>query len=202
MTSTYISPQQARAKVTEQKFLDALQALLKDKAFHLVTIDEVAHKAKLTRSAFLKRFGTKNQALQVLYERYCIKVSAAMTEISQSLQSCADANEACYQISKRAEALQLGDFAANRAMHELFMQELVIASQTKTLFLQCCALMKEIQTRWMPAGTGSSTGVYAAAQLMLTINYNHVLKAMPGLPRDTETRHRMIANIVCTALHY
>lgn len=202
MSAHYISPQQARARVTEQKFLEALEELLKEKSLNALTIDEIALQAKLTRSAFLKRFGTKNQALLVLYERYCTKVSAAMHEISAGLDDCADAAEACYRISKRAEALQLLDFAANRAMHELFMQELVIASQTKALFLQCCALMKEIQTRWSPTGTGSSTGVYAAAQLMLTINYNHVLKAMPGLPRDTETRHRMIAHIVCTALHY
>lgn len=202
MTSTYTSPQQARAKITEQKFLDALQELLKDKAFQLLTIDEVAHKAKLTRSAFLKRFGSKNQALMVLYERYCSKVSAAMTEISQSLHNCGDANEACYQISKRAEALQLGDFAANRAMHELFMQELSIAPQTKALYLQCCGLMQEIQKRFLPAGTGTPTGAFAAAQLILTINYNHVLKAMPGLPRDPETRHRMIAKLVSTSLHY
>lgn len=202
MTATYISPQQARAKITEQKFLDALQDLLKDKSLNLLTIDEIAEKAKLTRSAFLKRFGSKNQALLVLYERYCSRVIVAMAEISAGLDSCADAAEACYRISKRAEALQQADFAANRAMHELFMQELTIAPQTKALFSQCCTLMKEVQTRLLPACTGTSTGVFSAAQLIFTLNYNHVLKAMPGLPRNPETRHRMIANLVSTALRY
>lgn len=202
MTSPYLSPQQARAKITEQKFLDALQELLKHKSLNLLTIDEIAIQAKLTRSAFLKRFGSKNQALLLLYERYCNKVSIAMAEISADLDDCVDAAEACYRISKRAEALQLTDFSANRAMHELFMQDLVIASQTKALYLQCCALMKEVQARLPLHNNGTSTGVFAAAQLILTINYNHVLKAMPGLPRDYETRHRMIAAIVITALRH
>jgi AcrR family transcriptional regulator len=200
MTAIYIGPKQARAKITEQKFLDALQALLMVKSLSLLTIDEIADQAKLTRSAFLKRFGTKNQALLVLYERYCNKVMVAIEEIAANLDECKDAVEACYRISKRAEALQLADFSANRAMHELFMEQLVIAPQTKALFTQCCVLMKEVQTRLLPPCTGTTTGVFAAAQLLFTINYNHVLKAMPGLPRDPETRHRMIANIVSAAL--
>lgn len=202
MTATYTCPQQTRSKVTEQKFLDALQDLLQDKSLNLLTIDEIALKARLTRSAFLKRFGTKHQALLVLYERYCSKVTVAMAEISAGLNDCKDATEACYRISKRAEALQLADFAANRAMHEMFMEKLAIAPQTKALFSQCCELMKEVQTHLLPPGAGTSTGVFAAAQLIFTINYNHVLKAMPGLPRDPETRHRMIATIVSKALHF
>jgi AcrR family transcriptional regulator len=200
MTAIYIGPKQARSKITEQKFLDALQELLMVKSLSLLTIDEIADQAKLTRSAFLKRFGTKNQALMVLYERYCNKVMVAIEELAANLDECKDAVEACYRISKRAEALQLADFSANRAMHELFSEQLVIAPQTKALFTQCCVLMKEVQTCLLPPSTGTSTGVFAATQLLFTINYNHVLKAMPGLPRDPETRHRMIANIVSTAL--
>jgi len=202
MTASYIGPKQARAKITEQKFLDALQELLMVKSLSLLTIDEIAVQANLTRSAFLKRFGTKNQALLVLYERYCSKVLVAMDDISAGLDECEDDIEACYRISKRAEALQLADFSANRAMHELFMEQLVIAPQTKALFTQCCVLMKEVQTRLLPPCTGTTTGVFAAAQLLFTINYNHVLKAMPGLPRDPETRHRMIASIVSAALRH
>lgn len=200
MSANYICPKQTRAKITEQKFLDALHELLKEKSLSLLTIDEIAVQAKLTRSAFLKRFGTKNNALLLLYERFCCKVLVAMNEISAGLDQCEDAIEACYRISKQAEALQLADFSANRAMHELFMEQLVIAPPTKALFTQCCVLMKEVQTRLLPPSTGTTTGVFAAAQLLFTINYNHVLKAMPGLPRDPETRHRMIANIVSTAL--
>lgn len=202
MTVSYSTPQQARAKTTEQKFLDTLNELLQHKSLGLLTVDEIAEKAGLTRSAFLKRFGSKKQALLVLYGRYCDKVVAAMTAVSNEMQSFANAFEACYRISTDAERLQTADFSANRAMHELFMEELDAHPQTKALFMHCCHLMRQIQQVHLPQGTGTDVGAYAAAQLIFTINYNHVLKAMPGLPRDWATRHRMIATIVSDALEF
>ena len=200
MTDLYIAPRQARAFTTEQKFLDALDALLCEKSLGLLTVDEIAQKAQLTRSAFLKRFGSKKQALLILYQRYCRKVIASMREIANELPDCIDAMDACYRVSQRAELLQRTDFSANRAMHELFMEELTVAPLTKDIFRECVTLMQKIQTRFLPQG--SRVGTYAAAQLIFTINYNHVLKAMPGLPREGTTRHRMIATLVCESLKF
>ncbi len=70
-----------------------------------LTIDEIAEKTQLIRGAFLKRFGTKKQALLILYERYCEKVSAGMSNIALHLSQNANAAEVCYGMSKRAEAL-------------------------------------------------------------------------------------------------
>lgn len=202
MKPPYKSPLQSRALVTEQRFLDAMRELLQHSSLNLLTIDDIAAKAGLTRSAFLKRFGTKEQALLVLYSRYCVKVLDAMAEVAKDMHTFENAFEACRRISTDAERLQTEDFAANRAMHELFMKKLQIHPQTQGLFKQCCELMKHIQRVHLPPGTGSNVGAYAGAQLIFTLNYNHVLKAMPGLPRDAQTRHHMVATLVKQALEY
>lgn len=202
MRPAYKAPLQNRALTTEQRFLDAMGELLEHKSLGLLTIDDIAAKAGLTRSAFLKRFGSKSQALLVLYGRYCDKVLMAMAEVAKDMHSFENAFEVCCRVSTDAEQLQTADFAANRAMHEMFMETLQVHPLTKGLFKQCCELMKHIQRVHLPPGTGTDAGAYAAAQLIFTINYNHVLKAMPGLPRDPQTRHQMIASLVKQALEY
>ena len=202
MKPAYKAPLQNRALTTEQRFLDAMCELLQQSSLNLLTIDDIAAKAGLTRSAFLKRFGAKNQALLVLYGRYCDKVLIAMAEVAKDMHSFENAFEACRRVSMDAEKLQAADFAANRGMHEMFMETLQVHPLTKGLFKQCCELMKEIQRVHLTPGKGSDAGAYAAAQLIFTINYNHVLKAMPGLPRDPETRHKIIAQLTAHALEY
>ena len=200
MVDIYKKPLQARAIATEQRFLDALHDLLQDKSLGQLTIDEIAERAHLTRSAFLKRFGSKKQALLVLYERYCEKVFAVMAQIEQNLPQYACAQEACSQVSMHAERLQMADFPANRAMHEVFQEELAVDPRTKALFMQGVALMRKIQNQWLQGTSASDSGAFAAAQLLLTIDYNYVLKAMPGLPADLQMRHRLIGNITYQAL--
>ena len=124
MKPAYKAPLQNRALSTEQRFLDAMGTLLEHKSLGLLTIDEIASEAGLTRSAFFKRFGSKNQALLVLYSRYCDKVLIAISEVAKDMLSFENAFEACYRVSMDAEQLQASDFAANRAMHELFMENL------------------------------------------------------------------------------
>jgi AcrR family transcriptional regulator len=198
MTATYKTPLQPRALTTEQKFLDALNDLLQHKSLGLLTLDEIAAKAGLTRSAFLKRFGTKRQALLVLYGRYCEKVMVAMAAVAQDLPGFRDAHQACLRICADAEALQSADFSVNRAMLEHFMEDLNAHPQTQALFMQCCDMMRQIQKVHVRSGT--DVGAYAAAQLTFTLTCNHVLKAMPGLPRDRQTRQNLMANIVSQAL--
>jgi AcrR family transcriptional regulator len=202
MPTAYKTPQQSRALGTEKKFLNAMSACLQHKSLAQLTIDEIADHAGLTRSAFLKRFGTKKQALLLLYDQYCQKVVAAMSAVAKEMHDFDDAYQACYRISADAEVLQTADFSTNRAMHELFMEELTAHPQTKAIFMHCRDLMKLIQKVHLLPGTGTDVGAYAAAQLIFTINYNHVLKAMPGMPRDSHTRHQMIATLVHRALQF
>ena len=79
----YKKPKQTRAVITEQKFLDALSSLLSEKSLNKLTIEEIAERANLHRGAFLKRFGSKRQALFVLFERYCFDASACMSSIGR-----------------------------------------------------------------------------------------------------------------------
>ena len=202
MTPTYKSPLQSRSLNTEKKFLEAMSECLKHKSFGHLTIDEIASCAGMTRSAFLKRFGTKKQALLILYDLYCTKVLQALTAVANDMTNIRDAYQACYRISVDAEMLLKADFSVNRAMHELFMETLEVHPQTKVLFKQCRELMKHIQRVHLPPDTGTDVGAYAGAQLMFSINYNHVLQAMPGLPRDPQTRHQMIATLVHDALKF
>lgn len=200
MPEVYRKPLQTRAITSEQRFLDALHELLKEKSLGQLTIDEIAERAFLTRSAFLKRFGSKRQALLILYERYCEKVFVVLRQLEQELPNYASAEDACYQVSLHAERLQEADFPANRAMHELFQEDLSVDPRTKAIFLAGVELMRKIQQCWLQGHPASDTGAFAAAQLLLTIDFNYVLRAMPALPADPEMRHRLIGNIVCEAL--
>lgn len=196
----YQKPIQPRAIATEQRFLEALHHLLTQKSFGQLSIDEIAEHAGLTHSAFLKRFGSKKQALLVLYEKYCDKASAVMSEIVRNMASYARVEDACREMSIQLERIQMEDFPANRAMHEDFLEKLQVDPRTKKIFLECVDLMRHAQKTLMKEDTVSDVGAFAAAQLLITINYNYVLKAMPALPVAAELRHRLIGKIVVQAL--
>lgn len=196
----YQKPIQPRAVATEQRFLEALHLLLQQKSFGQLTIDDIAEQAGLTHSAFLKRFGSKKQALLVLYERYCEKASSVMAHIAQTMARYESMEAVCREMSVQLEQIQLADFPANRAMHEDFLEKLEVDPRTKKIFLECVDLMRCAQRHFKPGPAASDVGAFAAAQLLVTINYNYVLKAMPALPPDFELRHRLIGKIVAEAL--
>lgn len=196
----YQKPCQPRALVTEQRFLDAMNELLKEHSLGQITIDQIAKHANLTRSAFMKRFGTKKQALLILYERYCNKVFAIMEQITCDLSNYTHAAHVCYEMSKQAEGLQVIDFAANRAMHEIFQEDLKVDPRTKVIFLRCVDLMRDIQKIFMHGTSASDIGAFAASQLLFTIDLNYVLKAMPGLPTDSDRRHKLVSDVLVQVL--
>jgi AcrR family transcriptional regulator len=196
----YKKPLQPRAIATEQKFLDALNFLLKEKSLGQLSIDEIADQAQLTRGAFLKRFGSKKQALFVLWALYCTRASEEMVAIAASLSGFASVEDACMHMSKRLEHIQTLEFSTNRAMHEDFQENLRIDPQTKKIFLDCVDLMRQVQKQFSLDTTGSDAGAFAAAQLLITINYNYVLKAMPALPINWQARHKLIGDVVALAL--
>ena len=200
MASSYQTPLQDRAKFTEQRFLDALNHLLKERSLGHLTVENIADQAGLTRSAFLKRFGSKKQALFVLWARYCNRASEEMQRVASLLPTFNSLIEACEYMSQQLEAIQMADFSANRAMHEDFQENLRVDPQTKKIFLECVELLKKAQMQFLHDSAMTEEGVFAAAQLLVTINYNYVLKAMPGLPDDPHLRHKMIGEIVALAL--
>jgi AcrR family transcriptional regulator len=196
----YRKPQQPRAIATEQRFLDSLDVLLQNKSLAQLSIDEIAEHAHQTRGAFLKRFGSKKQSLFILWSRYCKRASTEMAQITTLLPTFQSAKAACIHMSTQLETIQRLDFSANRAMHEDFQENLRIDPQTQKIFLECVELMRCTQRQFLPGTAASDTGAFAAAQLLVTINYNHVLKAMPGLPADPVVRHEMVGEIMALVL--
>lgn len=198
----YRSPTQSRAKKTEDAFLSAFRQLLRDQGFAKTSIDDVAMLSGQTRSAFLSRFGTKKAALFVLFDEYCAEVSELMSEISLQIQNLPNAMACAYQMSTRFEVKLIEHFASNRAMHELYLEDLRTDERTQRIFRQLVDLMRKTQENHLPKGTYTETGAYSAAQLLVTINYNYVLKAMPAFAREREIRHVMIAEAIAVALRF
>ena len=196
----YSKPQQKRALETEEKFLNALDQCLALKSFNETTVDEIAEVAGLHRSAFMKRFGSKKGALLVLHSRYCEKTHLEIRRLRELKNSWSSALSVCKQSSVTLERLQRESFSCNRAMHEVFMESLKTDEQTKEIFLATVSLMREVQQHFFPENSQSETGALAATQLLVTINYNYVLKAMPALPRDADQRHSLIAECMVSAL--
>jgi len=196
----YRMPIQARAIETENRFLNALNDCLVAKSFEKTSIDEIAARAGLQRGAFLKRFGSKEEALIVLFSRYCDRASAVIEDIHNNLQVYASAAEVCYAMSTRLEKIQLADFGANRAMQENFLDKLEAHALTKRIFHETVGLMKSIQRRFFVESACTSVGAYAATQLLVSTNYNYVLRAMPALPKEYKTRHQLISHCMCVAL--
>jgi AcrR family transcriptional regulator len=120
----YTRPLQARAIETERRFLDALNMLLEKKCLSQLSIDAIAKTEGLDRGAFLKRFGSKKQALFILWERYRERAFSTAEMIKAELPTFTNAMKACVYISKHIERIQTTDFSVNRAMHEDFLKKL------------------------------------------------------------------------------
>lgn len=197
---TYSKPIQDRAKKTAELFLQALGQQLLIKGYANTTIDEVVAQCGLTRAAFIKRFGSKETAVLVLFEAYCDEATERMTTIQESLETEPSLHSVLYTVSSTFEDLLTKYLAVNRAMHEHFLQNLKVHALTKRIFIQCVEMMEQIQSQYLKGVACSSQGTWAAAQLLVTTDYNYALKAMPGLPVDKKQRHELIADVLEVAL--
>lgn len=193
-------PIQARSKLTERKFLRAFDELLRLHGFAATTIDDVAKLSGQTRSAFIKRFGSKQGALEALFEKYCDAASATMRDLVLELDNAAKLHPVLTSTSQRYEALLQTHKASNRAMHEHFMKDLEVHDLTKGIFRQSVEMMSHIQQKFLEDGTYTHKGAWAAAQVLVTVNYNYVLEAMPAFPVGYSERHHLIADLLEVAL--
>lgn len=196
----YKKPLQSRAITTETRFLDALNDLLKEKSLGQLTVDQIAEHTHLTRGAFFKRFGSKKQALFFLWERYSERSKALKEQLANKLALYPCALDACIGISQEIEAFQRVNFSANRAMHEDFQEELKINPITKKIFLEGVDLMHQVRQRFMDENSPKDERDFAAAQLIISLNYNYVLKALPGLPENPQRRHHLIGRLAIEAM--
>ena len=193
-------PTQTRSKLTERKFLRAFNELLQLRGFAGTTVDDVAELSGQTRSAFLKRFGSKQGALEVLFQTYCDAASATMRDVVLELGNGIALHSTLSTTSQRFDSLLEKHKASNRAMHEHFMIQLEVHDLTKGIFTDCVHMMKHIQKKFLDESTYTDAGAWSAAQVLVTVNFNCVLGAMPALPVDYSMRHHLIADLVETAL--
>ena len=196
----YSKPVQRRAIDTERRFLDAMRLVLKTTSFKNTSVALIAEKAGLTKTAFLKRFKSKENALFALFGEYCDEASKTIREILTDLHSFESVDEVLLSMSTRLEEIQLAHFSVNRAMHEIYMENLQTHPLTVQIFKETVAMMVDVQQKFFADHSCSKMGAYSAAQLLVTINYNYVLKAMPALPSEGNLRHKLITDILSSAL--
>lgn len=198
---TYSPPTQARSKNTERKFLAAFDELMRVNGYTNTSIDDVAERAGLTRAAFLKRFGSKEQAVLVLFSKYCEQIYSLIGSLHKQLPEYPSLHFTLREMSQQFEAVLQMHMSSNRAMHEHFQQRLEAHALTKGIFKQCVELMKAVQLRFLPDGQYTDAGAWYATQLLVTIDYNYLLRAMPALPEDHGLRHDLIAEVLETVLN-
>lgn len=197
----YKKPKQARSIATEERLLSSLSELLHSNSFNKLSIDQIAKNANLERGAFLKRFGSKKQALLILWQRFCDECIEASQDFVRNLpDNPASFQDACIEMSTTLENLQLKHFPANRAINEHFMEELQVAEPTKIAFMQSVEMMRFVQKKYLQETSTSDVGAFAAAQILQTINYNYAIKAMPALPQNPKIRHHLIGVLIANSL--
>lgn len=198
----YRIPQQDRALRSENAYLDAFERLIAERGYTNTSVDAIAREVGLTKAAFLARFGSKKAALLLLFDRYCAKASAVMGEMTTRIPAMVSAEAAIYELSTVLEKIQLENFAPNRAMQELFLEELKVDERTQKIFLELVDLMRLVQKHHLGGVAYTDTGAFSGSQVLVSVNFNYILRAMPALPRDHDTRHRMIALMIVAALRF
>ena len=196
----YTKPKQERSRRTEQKFLEAFTTLILKNGFAGTTLDDIAISSGQTRAAFIKRFGSKDQALLLLYSSYCDEVLQTLERFQASLDQAENIEDILRRMSQQFEALLTKHFAANRAMHEFFQVDLNVHPLTKSIFLNTVDLMEKIQSHYLDGAAANPQGPWSAAQLLVTINFNFVMKSMPAFPQEASKRHNLVVKILRTAL--
>lgn len=196
---TFRKPIQKRAEISTQRFLSALDELLREKSFNDLSVVEIAERSCQTKSAFLKRFGTKEQSLFVLFSVYADEVSASMARFTKEFDEAKSLPELFFGMSFHFERMLLKHFSANRAMNENFNTNLQNHPITERIFSECVTMMQVIQQRVVKQGY-SDAGARSAAQLLVSLNFHYTLKAMPALPEDTTARHSLVAEILSVAV--
>ncbi len=178
-----------------------MRVLVEKQGFKKTTIEEIAELANLNKSVFLARFGSKECALYIMYSEYCRATLTEMNKCSQQIESgdFSSLSNALYHVSSNFEQLQRKYYAENRAMLEIFASDLVINSETKVIFKRLVELISTA-CKYFSKNVHSPESIFSVSQMMVTLNYNHTLKAMPGIPEQHEIRQRMFVKVFETLL--
>jgi len=196
----YKQPSQTRAQHTEMRLLEAYGELLLEQSYHDATVSAIADKAGISHGAFMARFGSKRNALSQLFGLFCDDVYRVLDRLRETgPPKGVSLLDYLITVSGEYEALVKHHWGANRAMHEIFLKEGVIDDQTKGIFRETVQSLHPIFCDILQQALPIERS-FAAIQLLVTLNYNHVLGAMPGLPDAGKARHVLIAKTMAAAL--
>lgn len=195
----YRKPIQQRAIETEQRFLDALEQLLRQQSFEDTSIEAIAERALSTKAAFLQRFGSKEGALFVLFSIYADEASRTMTSVLDRVNRATPLISFFEEISSEFDALLQKHFSANRAMNEYVKRRLESHDMTKKIFGECIEMMVAIQRHYF-FDVYTLEGAKSAAQLLVSLNFHYNMGAMPALPAESQQRHALLAELLELAI--
>lgn len=200
---SYRKPVQPRAIETERRFLNSARKLFKERGAVGTTIDEIAQDALLHRGAFLKRFGSKDGLKSELYKEYFHYANERLENYRNRLRQTdfATLNEALYYASVQIEKTQVLFFPVTRIMYEDFTIDLQEKRAARTLYYKTVQLINETDLFFHPRQKRNKHGTRACAQLLITLNFEYVIEALYGFPRDAQLRHRMISAAACILLN-
>ena len=197
----YRKPIQQRAIDSESKFLETLEMLLHQQSFEDTSIEQIASLSNQTKSAFIKRFGTKEEALFVLFKIYAEEASKTMQSVLATMDTTKPLIHTLQMVSNTFDELLQKHFAANRAMNEFVKRQLESHDLTKQIFGECIQMMVKIQHGWF-GNEYSLEGSKAAAQILVSINFHYRMGAMPALPEEVQRRHELIAELIEVAIKH
>jgi AcrR family transcriptional regulator len=200
--TTKTNAKQARSLDTERRFLISLNELLEDQSFTSTSIQQIADHAGLQKAAFIKRFGTKRDALFALFDVYCEAINMLICDTKElHKKSEINTEDKLFYLSKKFSDTLKAHIASNRAMHELFLNDFETNERTKAIFRNATDLLSSI---FKPTSEYSSDiykyKIFNTTQLLVTLNYQYGIGAMPAFPADPEERHRLIARLLITAM--
>jgi AcrR family transcriptional regulator len=193
---SYRRPVQSRAIETERRFKDSARILFEEQGSFLTTIDEIAGNAMLHRGALLKRFGSKDGLKLSLYIDYFEDAEERISDYRHRLLEARfrDLDHALFFASKSIEETQVIHLSVTRLMYEDFSVEFSEKRAARSLFCRAVRLVNETYSYFNPDRTHNRIGARACTQLIVTLNFEYVVKALDGFPQDAELRHRMISS--------
>ena len=143
--ATKTNAKQARSLDTERRFLTSLNELLAHQSFSSTSIQQIADHAGLQKAAFIKRFGTKRDALFALFDVYCDAINLLINDIKDShKKGFKNTEDILFYLSKRFSETLKNHIASNRAMHELFLDDFETNERTKAIFRNATDLLSSI----------------------------------------------------------
>lgn len=178
------------------KFLEELDR----NGYSKTNLARVGEKSGITRPGIIRRFGSKQGVLNVLYQKYCEECTRKIGAFARDIDTFDSLDDFIVNLYVETEKMHSKNRAINLAMSQIFYSELVVHAGTREVFKSFLVLFEKAAERaWF---VGSKPGSFAATQLLISTSLNYSLGAMGGLPGDQVARSKLVAKMISEALHF